>query len=90
MIYAAAVILWGALAVIGAAALAIMVGSPIALAMAVIAAGATYLFQIVETSNQQDFMPTSFDQVVQLFLWLVVIAMFTLSVTWSLVGHYWS
>jgi len=92
MIYAAAIILWGALAVVGAGALAIVVGSPFALALAVGAAGATYLFQIVEASRQPggDFMPSTVDQFVQLILWGVVLALFTLSIIWSLTSYYWS
>lgn len=91
MIYAAAIIIWGVVAVIGAGALAAMVGSPIAFAMAVIAAGATYLFQIIEANREHqggDFMPTELDQFVQLFLFLVVVTLFSLSIVWSLGVHY--
>lgn len=93
MIYAAAIIIWGAIAVIGAGALAIMVGSPLALAMVVIAAGATYLFQIIEANREHqggDFMPTELDQFVQLFLFLAVVTLFALSIVWSIGVHYGS
>lgn len=90
MIQSAAVVIWGAVSVIGAFVLGLEVGSPFAAFLAIVAAGLTYLFQIVELSRADSFLPTKFDDAVQLVLWLAVMATFTLSIVWSLLSHYWS
>lgn len=92
MIQSAAVVIWGAISVIGAFVLGLEVGSPFAAFLAIVAAALTYLFQIVELSraDADSFLPTTFDDAVQLVLWLAVMATFTLSIVWSLLSHYWS